>query len=299
MSFLISRALAVASALLNAIALPAAMDSPNRHVYIPDMPSPLRIDTQPRLPAIEILTASWEDLRFWNWDQDGLPYWRLYWNDARGASILRERRVDLDSQHLYLIAPHTPTKLRLVGRLHHFFVHFVVSPPFHHPQHGVWTFPLNKREQSSIRELISLLIESDPPAGAVLRLLAVVSRTLAGLPPDAWCGEPMDRRIHQATMLIEQGIGQTLTVESLAEQVGMSTAAFARLFRSRMGQSPYRYILRRRTEIAAVRLGTTDAPIEQIAASCGFCDRYHFTRIFSRQYSVGPSEFRRHRFAAR
>jgi transcriptional regulator GlxA family with amidase domain len=33
--------------------------------------------------------------------------------------------------------------------------------------------------------------------------------------------------------------------------------------------------------------------IEQIAERCGFCDRYHFSRVFQKHREMGPATFRR------
>jgi AraC family transcriptional regulator len=40
-------------------------------------------------------------------------------------------------------------------------------------------------------------------------------------------------------------------------------------------------------------LATTTLPIKEIAASCGFTDQAHLTRLFARSYGTTPAAFRR------
>ena len=50
---------------------------------------------------------------------------------------------------------------------------------------------------------------------------------------------------------------------------------------------------RQRVERACVLLHATGNSIEQIAEATGFCDRYHFTRVFTRLRGVSPAAFRK------
>lgn len=254
-----------------------------------------QIALQPRLPSMELLTVAVEDLRFWHWDQDGFPYWRLYWNQKPGCYIDREGHIELDPRHIVLVAPHTPTRLRQRHPVEHLFIHFAVSPPLHHPRECVWRFALAPAEISEVRSLFSAIANCVDAGQLSLPLLAFISRQLLKIPASDWQQHPMDQRIHQATLWIERGLSARLSVDVLAKRAGMSTAAFARLFRSAIGMSPHQYILRRRVDAVAMRLGTSADPIDQIASDCGFCDRYHLTRAFKQIRGIGPAAFRRKR----
>lgn len=273
----------------------SSIDKPCRVVYIPDMRPGEQIAVQPRLPSVEILTAAVEDLRFWHWDQDGLPYWRLYWNDRPGCYIDCETFIELDSRHVVLVAPHTPTRLRQRHSAGHLFLHFTVSPPLHHPRQCVWRFRLAPAAVPEMRDLFSAIAGHTPADQLSLPLLSLIARQLQKIPAADWQQHPMDQRIHQATLWIERGLAVRLSVDALAQRVGMSTAAFARLFRNTIGISPHQYILRRRIDAAAMRLGNSLDSIDQIAADCGFCDRYHLTRAFKHSRGIGPAAFRRER----
>jgi AraC-like DNA-binding protein len=278
------------------------MDRATGRVYISDMAQTAPTAAPPRLPAIEVLIARAEPLHYWHWDQAGMPYWRLYWNDADGARIHADQRVALNPEHLYLVAPHTPTKLRLDRPVGHLYIHFLLAPPYHHPRPGVWAARLGGRLQRTVGGLARQLTQPRTADGAdtlrklgpadLCALLELLGLALGRVPADAWTAHAMDRRVHQAMLRVERRPEQRLTVADLAQEAGLSTAAFARMFRAALGQSPHRYMLRRRVEMAARLLGTGERAIDDIAAACGFCDRYHFTRVFRRHHGMGPAQFR-------
>jgi AraC-like DNA-binding protein len=268
------------------------MDKPCPVVYIPDM---AQIVCQPKIPSIDLQVAAVEDLVFWTWDEHGYPYWRIYWNDCPGAYILTDQQIEVEPDALTLIAPHTPTKLRLRNPVRHLFLHFVVAPPFHHPCSGVWRFPIGPEMRVRVQKTYEMLRSSPTPPRLPVELMALIAHCLAAMPAGAWLRAPMDRRIHDSVLRIEQELANPLTVEALSQQASMSPAAFARLFRANLNVSPYQYILRRRVEVAALQLGTTDLSIKQIAHACGFCDRYHFTRVFTHFRGISPAAFRQQR----
>ena len=41
-------------------------------------------------------------------------------------------------------------------------------------------------------------------------------------------------------------------------------------------------------------LDTTDLPLSEIAARCGFYDQSHLTHVFRQKRGVTPGEYRRH-----
>lgn len=96
-------------------------------------------------------------------------------------------------------------------------------------------------------------------------------------------------------------LDQPLSVEDLARRALMSPRTFARRFRSATGTTPLQWLLRQRIALAQRLLETTDLPVEQIAARCGFGSatalRVHFRRatgttplLYRRTFRVGDDE---------
>ncbi|HEY2530770.1 MAG TPA: DJ-1/PfpI family protein [Xanthobacteraceae bacterium] len=83
-----------------------------------------------------------------------------------------------------------------------------------------------------------------------------------------------------------------LRVERLAEQAGMSSRTFARIYAAKMGITPARMVEKIRIEAMRRRLEESDAPIKRIAALCGFEQEQRLRRAFARQVGTTPAEYR-------
>ena len=83
------------------------------------------------------------------------------------------------------------------------------------------------------------------------------------------------------------------SVAFLARDAGMKIDAFIRLFRERTGLTPAMYARERRIEVACLLLYHSAKSIEEVASTCGFCDRYHFTHAFIRSRKTSPAAFRK------
>ena len=64
-----------------------------------------------------------------------------------------------------------------------------------------------------------------------------------------------------------------------------------------MGTPPHRWLLRQRVRRAGEMLERTDESISVIAASCGFADQSHLTRVFHAMVGSSPAAWRRQRKA--
>lgn len=108
-------------------------------------------------------------------------------------------------------------------------------------------------------------------------------------------GELASAQRTRAEDYIEANLGRPLELGEIADELNMSAGTFARQFRRTTGMAPYAYVTERRLAHARRLLEETDLPTKQVAASCGFCDQAHLTRMFSRRYGVTPAAFRQSR----
>jgi transcriptional regulator GlxA family with amidase domain len=92
---------------------------------------------------------------------------------------------------------------------------------------------------------------------------------------------------------IESHLADALPNKVLADACCLSEDYFIRRFKECVGESPAHYIQRRRVETAANRLLFSADSIEQIAAECGFGNRFHFTRVFNNRLGIAPATFRK------
>ncbi|MBR4206005.1 MAG: helix-turn-helix transcriptional regulator [Clostridia bacterium] len=83
-----------------------------------------------------------------------------------------------------------------------------------------------------------------------------------------------------------------ISVQKLAENLGMSDSRFYRVFREYTGTTPYQYLLNLRVKAAQNLLATTDHQIKYIAYTVGFNSVNHFITHFKEAAGCTPSEYR-------
>jgi AraC family transcriptional regulator len=103
-------------------------------------------------------------------------------------------------------------------------------------------------------------------------------------------GPPRLRRIKE---LVNAKIEDELSLDEMAQSVGLSTAHFARMFRKSTGQTPHQFVLRQRLERAKAMLRAADARILDVAVACGFKTQQHFAQVFRGVCGISPTEYRR------
>jgi len=92
---------------------------------------------------------------------------------------------------------------------------------------------------------------------------------------------------------IEERLGESLSIEELAREAGLSRFHFARAFKKATGLSPHRYVTLRRVERAKSLLRYSDLPLVDVALEVGFSNQAHFTDQFHRVAGATPNAYRR------
>ncbi len=96
---------------------------------------------------------------------------------------------------------------------------------------------------------------------------------------------------------IRTHIGESLSVNQLAQIADLSPSHFLRAFKQSMGQAPYQYVLMTRLEQAERLVVTTDMELAEIAKITGFSSHSHMTSLMRRNKLTTPSSLRRSRMA--
>jgi AraC-like DNA-binding protein len=131
-----------------------------------------------------------------------------------------------------------------------------------------------------------------------IQAVAMYLEANAGTADSGWLAALRDRQIGPALTLLHQHPGQTWTVDSLAEELGLSRSAFAARFAQLVGEPPLRYLTRVRLHAAGTRLSSSDEKMTSIATSLGYESASGFTKAFKARFGITPGEYRG-RFAAR
>jgi len=100
-------------------------------------------------------------------------------------------------------------------------------------------------------------------------------------------------QLNRVVDYIETHLAEKLMLTDLADLIDVSVGPMSRAFKISIGVPPFRYIARRRVELACTMMSTTREPLSQIAIACGMCDQAHFSRVFRRMIGMSPSAWRR------
>jgi len=102
-----------------------------------------------------------------------------------------------------------------------------------------------------------------------------------------------DARIERVEELIRQQSARQWTLQSLAQEVGMSRSLLAARFRAATGESPMRHLAKVRLGQAAGYLTTANLSVEAIARRTGYANVASLSKAFKREYGISPGAYRR------
>ncbi|HEY2437157.1 MAG TPA: helix-turn-helix transcriptional regulator [Solirubrobacteraceae bacterium] len=104
--------------------------------------------------------------------------------------------------------------------------------------------------------------------------------------------EDRNRRMLRARDTMDRGFAKPLVVVTVARAAHVSPAHFSRQFRATFGETPHRYLQRRRVERAMELLRETRRPVTEICFDVGFGSLGTFSRTFREIVGESPSDYR-------
>jgi AraC family transcriptional regulator len=124
-------------------------------------------------------------------------------------------------------------------------------------------------------------------------LLERISLHVTGTPADSTPVAAADRRrAVQAALWTDAHSAETLSLEGIAREAGLSPFHFLRVFSRVLGVTPHQYLVRSRLRRAARMLTDYTRAVTDVAFDCGFGDLSNFVRTFHRAAGVSPRAFR-------
>jgi AraC-like DNA-binding protein len=103
--------------------------------------------------------------------------------------------------------------------------------------------------------------------------------------------EQTNRSMLRVRDTIDRSYGADLDVEALARSAGLSPDHLIRTFRSVFGETPHRYLQRRRVERAMNLLRSTDLDVTEVCLAVGFTSLGTFSRLFSAVVGESPTAY--------
>lgn len=134
---------------------------------------------------------------------------------------------------------------------------------------------------------------SDPGVEKLASLLGQSMEILADVSLRIRDHNPELRLLNQVQAYLGNDQNEKLSLQEVAEKTGTSCATLNRLFRQHLQTTPARYRMARKMEQAQYFLGNTSLSIKEIAFRLGYCNQFYFSREFSRNIGLSPSQYRR------
>ena len=105
--------------------------------------------------------------------------------------------------------------------------------------------------------------------------------------------EDSNRRMLRARDAMDRSYAEPLDVAAVARIAHVSEAHFIRTFKATFGETPHRYLQRRRVERAMFLLRSTDRSVTDVCLAVGFSSLGTFSRVFAGIVGEPPSAYRR------
>jgi transcriptional regulator GlxA family with amidase domain len=105
--------------------------------------------------------------------------------------------------------------------------------------------------------------------------------------------EDTNRRMLRARDAMDRDYAKPIDVAALARIAIVSEAHFIRTFRATFGETPHRYLQRRRVERAMALLRDTTANVTDVCLEVGFTSLGTFSRTFHAIVGESPSAYRK------
>src|ERR1700730_7453859 len=104
--------------------------------------------------------------------------------------------------------------------------------------------------------------------------------------------EETNRRMLRARDAMDRAYAEPLDVPALAQMAHVSEAHFIRTFRATFGETPHRYLQRRRVERAMFLLRATNRSVTDVCLDVGFNSLGTFSRSFQEIVGESPTTYR-------
>lgn len=97
--------------------------------------------------------------------------------------------------------------------------------------------------------------------------------------------------VQRACEFIVNNYSRVITVQDIAQNVGVCRSLLNRAFQQHMDMSPVQYLTRYRMQQACILLERTDMPVKAVAYSVGYEDPLYFSRRFREMENCSPKEY--------
>lgn len=120
--------------------------------------------------------------------------------------------------------------------------------------------------------------------------------TMIFFKPENRSSDNIENAVDLAKKYILRNIEKELTLDIVADYVGLSSSHLSRKFKKETSYSPYEYIILVRINKAKHLLKTTDMPVKEIAYGVGYHSESNFCNSFTQRIGISPINFRKYKW---
>lgn len=233
------------------------------------------------------------------WQAEGVcsSFSRLYLvTGGEGFLHTEEGEIPLTAEHAYLIPAGLRYSYGTRTHLEKLFFHFnLVRPDGYDYFHRFGKVAGVSLSGTDARELRRLFYSGETFANAMITKLyicRILSEILAAYPYYPAYTAGFTSRTAAAVSYIREHLSATLTVREVAGALFVSEGTLTGDFKREVGCPVSRYIEDRVLQTAEEQLLCTDRTVSEIAADCGFCDPFYFSRRFHAVFGMSPTRYR-------
>lgn len=97
---------------------------------------------------------------------------------------------------------------------------------------------------------------------------------------------------HQMRSYLETHAGDNVSLQAVADHVGLSVSRTVHLFKEAFGVTMVQFLQEVRLKMACDRIRFSGMSLEEVAETSGFRSYSYFYRVFRSRYGMSPKEFR-------
>ncbi len=105
--------------------------------------------------------------------------------------------------------------------------------------------------------------------------------------------EKEDSVFFSATELMKKRFGENLTLNEIADSVGVSVSTLKKAFLKESGGGVNHYYIKMKLSRAAEMLSSSSLSVSEIAERVGFASQFYFSEQFKKNYGMPPIEYRK------
>lgn len=152
----------------------------------------------------------------------------------------------------------------------------------------------NERVGRLLKEVCAEAVRAQPygslrMSGLMLEVIAEILRGQDGLVSNNAAHIPV---LERAAHHLQERCHETLSLDALARQYGLSPSHFRQLFHKHFGCSPRTYVRKARIAKACRLMMGSSLTLSQIATDVGFESVHSFSKAFHAEEGITPSEYR-------